>query len=618
MRGPEVINIVVIDDVCRYAIHVWRHLGKSIGAGIGDIYDDDTDRRYWKGDFLREPLETPDGRARIWWVPADGLWEHQFVLLSKRITWKGSVFLIDVRGSSLPDSAETLANSVPAKDRPEIKEKFEPEAVLSYLEKKQIPQKDMWVVSSYRTGTIYSNENTVSYLIKAKSPEVLRILDKEIHPPTGHYPSPSLENTHHLLVTGAGFEMKDEHAGFGLPHTRDLLGTMQEPFEAVSDVDKADLNPLRDRDAPIQMLYKKSQSKANDEFAGRKEPGEEQSFPVPISGKYSKRLTSHSRFKNAASQKNLDVYWDLILEANANISIYEPIERPEEKEKARKLEYAMRSSFRDSIILRDWGHLRQCLLAADMRWHSWLSTNYTRFADRAIALVKARSASSCNSRGTKGQTNGFHWRSVGTANEAREVNRELFHHETSTADSSFESQQYFFKLHGDVSYLQSMAVAGHDKEIYNGLTVPIDSLHDIYQAAENYLLRSTRRSQRLVWHIVGHGLKDVLLLRLISRVLKLSPVATRMDFVVVQPGRAAGAACRKLSEELRKKFRQYFGHVDNDSERRDQLNSRLAGLRFYFVETTAQQYISRLYRFGGLREDGIDSWLKNDLQAKNA
>jgi len=162
--------------------------------------------------------------------------------------------------------------------------------------------------------------------------------------------------------------------------------------------------------------------------------------------------------------------------------------------------------------------MNQSLDAADLDWHAWLTTNYTRFADRAIGLQEVRQEDGKDERSR--------WQIISTSIEARSFTREVLHGGHLRTPDKARTARYLFKLHGDVAHLQTMATAGYDKELFNSLCVPIDSLHEVYSAAEIFLAQSLRAlhglqgGPPLIWHVVGHGLNDWLLLQLIGKVCR--------------------------------------------------------------------------------------------------
>lgn len=242
-------------------------------------------------------------------------------------------------------------------------------------------------------------------------------------------------------------------------------------------------------------------------------------------------------------------------------------------------EREMREAFRRVILKYDWGYMNQALLAAQMPWHSWLTTNYTRFADRAIALSYPAP-----------------WQIISTSIEALSLSRQILHGGNKANDRR-KPPRYLFKLHGDIAHLQTMATAGQDKEFFSSFSVPIDSLHQVYSAAETCLGRHIQglRKHRVVWHIVGHGLNDLLLRQLIAEVcIHAKPGST--DFIIVS-GRTPQGTCLTLQGFFRQGDRHLRAFIPRVREHR----------------ATAEQYMARIEATGGLPDKGDDNWVSNWL-----
>ncbi|MEM8933050.1 MAG: hypothetical protein AAGE94_17825, partial [Acidobacteriota bacterium] len=310
-------------------------------------------------------------------------------------------------------------------------------------------------------------------------------------------------------------------------------------------------------------------------------------FPYPVGGPF----RNHSDpIRRSAEARELDGFWDLLLEqATRDLVGVDQEARRSVKEDVVSREHGMREAFRMSLFRHDWGHLNHCLDAARFEWHAWLSTNYTRFADRAVELDLASQKRDQTVRS---------WRTVASLDEARWLQRELLH------QGDVDVRRTLFKLHGDITHLQTMAIAGHDKEIATPLLVPVDSLHEIYTVATQYLTRTLRQLTRgetpercaTVFHVVGHDLKDEMLVDLVDRVCRRCHGERR--FCVVQPDEGA----RRTAEVLRTQL---------DS-------SHPKSVRFYFCELTAQAYLARIRtpgRWGdspstvGAAE--VDDWLQS-------
>lgn len=534
----DCLHVVVVDDVVRFALHVWRYLSRGIGFGIGAVSADEESYFYSGG--APTFLETPDGRAAVWWVPASDEWLSRLPAVLRQIERKPALFVLDVKAKHMgTSSTRRQGGDYNVKD------------VLTWLKEQGFQQSSIMIVSSYarRVKAIEDTKGgateTIAPKLWPKSPEMLREIERRL--PTL---SPSLRvgepSTLDVLVTGAGFEFRFEHEqsgsggqrsdqGFGLPRTSEILGGMGEPFGD-----------------PDGLLLK----------AGPNEG----SFPVPDRVKAPYR---GSLFELLANEGMLDEWWSLLLETELHYHLrsssgmpMEETRRREAKRAAWRNEVKLRGAYRNAILAHDWGHLAQSLHAARLPWFAWLTTNYTRFADRAISLVGQAKA-----RDDIHYAQAAPWRVIATADEALLFMRELQDREEGRRDprggprsSSGNDERPLFKLHGDVSHLQTMAIAGYDKDLFSLLSVPVDSLHQVYSAAERFLTRTLPEEGKeqitMRWHIVGHGLRDEALLQVLRRVVqsRSDVVKSRsdhnMEFRVVAPDPAP--AREILEEELKK------------------------------------------------------------------
>lgn len=489
-------QVIVVDDVVRFALHVWRYLGRSLGFGIGAVPSDQTGRFRDEDEALR-PLATADGSAEVWWIRAtDGVLGDLEAV--QRATRRGRrLYLIDVK-SPEPRYREEILAWANGERRIKPTRRDIVRFVSSYAE--QI-HRDVW----------------------PKSPATLQWVADQVIPSA---PRRLVGRTGYLdvLVTGAGFELRPQpwggdaaralrHLGFGLPWTREILESMADPFSAVRE--RPGLDALKD-DEKVFLC------------------GRSGGFPVPWDRFLAEPELSAAAEK-LANHNLLDEWWDLVLEAELRSRLRAESSRPERrraKGAAWTFEVKMREAFRRAILRHDWGHLAQALAAARTPWVTWLTTNYTRFADRAIALTaqakdreerefaEVIGAVGPTRNGAESQrfSRAPSWRIVGTAQEAQLLIRQL--QDRRDRDLLPWNETPLFKLHGDISHLQTMAIAGHDKELFSGLSVPVDSLYQVYDAAEKYLLRVVRDQPRtrLLFHVVGHGLKDEALVSVLTRV----------------------------------------------------------------------------------------------------
>lgn len=488
MSDPSALQVVVVDDVVRFALHVWRYLGRSLGFGIGAVQADEGGR-FGRGDEPRA-VPTADGRAAVWWIRADETVVRRLEAVERIEAPK--LFLIDMKS--------------PHRD-------YERE-IRSWLARrtaKPPEQERIRLVSSY------ANEGERE--VWPKSPATLQWVAEQVREGEDT-PTIGAPGCIDVLVTGAGFERRPEawgsrgrsgegggeprpmrHLGFGLPDTADVLWNMREPFRQEGP------GPASSESVVL----------AWDETDG---------FPWCCDGAAGERDFQQT-MKTLAGDRRLDEWWDLLFESKLRSRLGRGSgldERRAAKGEARSLEVGMRRAFRDSILRHDWGHLRQALDAARLPWAAWLTTNYTRFADRAIALTlqASRRARTAGGSGTGRFARVPTWRLVSTAQEAQLLIREL--QDAGDGNPPLFDRSPLFKLHGDIAHLQTMAIAGHDKDLFSALSVPVDNLYQVYDAAEKFLvllMRARARENpdvRLRFHVVGHGLRDKALVDVLDRV----------------------------------------------------------------------------------------------------
>jgi hypothetical protein len=569
MKSSEQVQLIVIDDSVRFAFHVWRYLGRSIGIGGGSV-ENPLGGNFWsisKPDTVRrEPrsMWTADGRTAVWWVPGDSSLRDNLTAVLNRLDAQPWFFLIDMRGqpagSTTPASGSAGEHLDLGSDGEELGE-----TALRILHRhfqRDFDPDQVMMVSSYETGVLVLDTapDLLPFRIWPKSPDTLARLEERLFSasrpkaPKNSLPKskPEPMDFLHILVTGAGFEIRsDPTGGFGLPLTGKLLTDMGHPFG------KEDL------------VFKP--------FDHKKEKLPCLSFEKP---------DEVDEFQAICDSGDLDVWWNYLLERELRKidKSSEARSRGEMKMLASVKERKLREAFRRTILTYDVGHLNQTLGAARQDWHAWLTTNYTRFSDRAIALREAWKEKNAKDD----------WRIISTSIEALSLSRELLHEGSGVLDDGSKSR-YLFKLHGDVAHLQTMATAGQDKEFFSSLSLPVDSLHQVYVAAEVFLQHSLRKQKkiRLVWHIVGHDLQDSLLLGLIARVCRDCANPKYTDLVVVK--RNPPRACGRLKDSLKRDAPGFEDRVKSYS-------------------ATAEDYLARIAQTGGLpkkfKADWAEKWLE--------
>jgi hypothetical protein len=490
MTKVDRVAVVIVDDVCRFALYAWRYLSRTVGFGVGAVSDDgkkeenDKNVAYFQGQKGVSPLLSPGKDYEIWWVDARGNFLKDLGEVLSRTHQMDRHFLVDLRGPyNLPEGSDA-ASRMRGVDR-----------VLEMLERRGVDidrdsgPNQVRLVSSYQAAPHYyspSLRGGEKFLrVYPKSPETLELLWKR------HSSVPPCVYKN-VLVTGAGFEFcEDSVLHLGTRGTADVLRDM--------------------------FGYPRA-----------KDPSNRDGYVVPQEYREGKSSWSDSdlavRARDTARYGSLDAYWDDLLLAELG-RIMKPGSGRRGKIKASDREYELRERFRKEFLNDDWGFLDQSLDALKMDGLvGWLTTNYTRFADRALALEAAHQKDRNKEKNTRS------WKVVASSNEAQHLLRKLLQ---APDESGGETDPYLFKLHGDISNLLTMALAGHDKEFFSPLSLPIDSLHAVYTAAEEFLAQRLRLSEEgVIWHIVGHGLKDRLLVQLIDKVSR----ATKLDrhrFIVV-------------------------------------------------------------------------------------
>jgi hypothetical protein len=423
---------------------------------------------------LDKPLSTSDGRVSLWWVDAGDDWKERIETIANESPESRLMYLVDVhgrRGSS-----------------------YSAEQVCGYL-KKQPTKSDLYLVSAYYSGNRIDEREVLP-----KTRDTLKVIRSEIYPQAESKTLVKAVDVYHVLVTGAGFEIRAEGGGFGLPLTKTLLESMDHPFV----------------------------------YAGPQGPGSihlkhDKGFPRPVGSIWDDK-TFQKAIRDAASSGDLDGYWDILLERELMREIeYETAseagtdatELTREQQKLRALfhETRMRDAFRRSMVDHDWGYLGQSIVAARLGWVAWLTTNYTQFSDRAIALAPKK----------EGDLLG-RWHVVSSAAEARTTTRE-------DPWAVPQPKRYLFKLHGDIGHLHTMAIAGHDKDTFSPLSVPMEDLYQIYASAHRFLADAIDEldpeKSLVMWHIIGHGLQDRKLCDLIGKISRHERPAH--FFVVINP-----------------------------------------------------------------------------------
>ena len=548
-------HVIVVDDVCRFALHLWCYFADVPGFGIGDISTRDSQAKF----FWQKPLtdkaenedlsqdrgkphklESPDGCWAVWWVEARGdSWKDHLERVVEEIGDEPACALVDVRG--------------PARDV--RKPTYQCLEVLAYLRAGKITCEDrILMISSYKRilpegnsdgspKEVFEKNASTFESIKSRFQDAETNGDpagadtggenadgKNAEGSKGDEPdSDGNERALHVLVTGAGFDMGGATPvlGLGTGSTAQILKDTLKPDP---------IHPADDKKKERVLSFPVLERLFVD--YGKPTPGGVDPEAWRL-------------FIDAAQTGDLDLYWEQFLRLELATSGGDKTGKAFNKLKASARERELREAFRSAIAHHDWGLTRQTVDALQTpALDAWLTTNYTRFPNRALDLLNSHGVFTANGAeakedeepGAKGETQettratARSWRVIATSNEATMHLRQLLHEETLSSENADSSRHRFlFKLHGDIPHVTTMALAESDKEIYSPLSMPIDSLHWIYTTAEKHLERILRSPQGgVVWHLVGHGLKDRLLVELIVRVC----AATRDRhhvFVVVGP-----------------------------------------------------------------------------------
>ncbi len=500
MNGAERVHVVVIDDSRRFALHVWRILTDAISIGIGDqsnqysndgIISDSISAAPWLRN--NQAISSPNGRIFVWWIPADSRVKNGMEKIKSEIekiepnnkkerheeacnySRCKLYFIIDKQGNCDDYIAQSVVENGQAIFCNFSNIEFIPVSAYHTSDvliiKKEQKQKN--------TDQAHQTSDKLEITFRTKSCDVIHgikeKIEKELSPP-GNLIFPDGFN---VLVTGAGFEIADKHGGFGLDPTSSIMNRLSE---------------LSILDYRIKFLIEKEAERTRFPLNVHIEKTDGTKCPDIELGEY---------------PNNLDEWWSKLLS-----SIKNSIQTLCKEEKNQILyhsfliEKALRNEFRNKILAFDWGFMRESLFAADMPFNTWISTNYTGFANRAVH-------SHHNDKRNEGR-----WEIISTTAEAKNLVHQLTHQPDQRKSHLVKA---LFKVHGDISHLDSMAIAGLDKEIQSSLFIKPD-LSSLYSASQNYLMDCLEQTDKksVIWHIVGHGLNDRLLVRTIEKVSEIA------------------------------------------------------------------------------------------------
>lgn len=512
-------QVLIVDDSARFAWHAYQFLGMQLGLRIGSysrkhLQPPLKDTPHSNGEA--RPLVSDDGMFATWWVNADQPnWSTDLrakvdEFAKNKIPW---VAVLDVwvpvgrRNEGQAGQSEPGYNASEALDV--IVQACSPRDVA------QLFDDHVRIVSSYRGGHIgYPLGKPAEYLpIRAKSLEVLRSirrrhLDTVVTKRLNRISRATNQRDDELsvLVTGAGFEVE--------PTGVDEAG--QGKRVAQSGIRPADELAL----AAVKGLLNEGAGDAN---------------VSPSLSRLERQLGLNAaggpeKFRTEVQNIGLDRAVDKVLALlKAKPDTFYEDTQPEDKASNYRVEYAFRRSLRDAIENDDFGHLPQTVQAVRVDWDCWLTTNYTKFCDRALALSReARRAGTGNDArsrqaGGRGKTRPNnqapenHWKIISTPHEANDYLGRVRFSSRNVTDNNTSDERYLFKLHGDIAHIHTMALAGADKEQQSPHAFRVDSISRLYVAAIHYLhdLFATEDGA-IYWHIVGHAMNDPLLTNLIA------------------------------------------------------------------------------------------------------
>jgi hypothetical protein len=408
--GPAVI---VVDDNERFYLQVRRFLSRAPGW---------TPQRTTTDEPLRGSVGG-SSRCHAQWVKAnDAAADHLGLAIDALGAATPVLVLVDYR------SRESY-NPMKVVDR-----------ALSLRLAMENAKIDVWVVSAYHVDLEVQPERSVE--VYRKGYELLlqvgKFVDDNCNMQCAGGVCPPSRNADHILVTGAGFEFREDQDAPGVPLTYDIMAA-----ELVW---------------PDWAAYR-------------------------------------VRWIEVSENASLDEFWNQVLACVKPLSFNADGEKSvsvKDRAIAYERQRELRDRFRTAIARHDWGSMRQSVDAARLDWCLWLSTNYTRFADRAVFEVN-------DSRP---------WRRIAHSREADDVlARQSL--ELESLQRLWKDHRLLIKLHGDITHVETMALAGYDKERLSPLLFKTDGIHLMYRVAEALLSGAlTGGSKEVHWHIVGHALQD--------------------------------------------------------------------------------------------------------------
>lgn len=651
LRGPlrcmeeSAMHVVVVDDSARFVWHVYQHLSRRLGMRIRDVprRDSAVVSVFFASPDEPQPITTDDGVFHIWWVPT---YHHEWKKMLRGVLEKageeigarppvaigeqaGDVLLSVLLDVTTPAGVDRAAHytieqayGICRDHIPTLLHAYtEVLPVSSYsrtFEALDDPPHERWrsEVTAKSIGAFNGlrrkgRRQVGDAAVKNVSGKLLAGLVPGR--PEGNASVQRQE--FHILVTGAGFELNssatttkvfgaerpDLRTRAGIHPTPEVLAealdrTLKRVADSLgADISAEDLKHLRethigldvnrgiddDVDALLGRLHTMAEGlllslgiqstaeRANELVRGRERAArlvdEQEEYRRSITGAGQLDATSHMRFT---------------------------------------LEMEFRRAFREILLQDDFGHMIQSVLTARLPWASWLTTNYTRYADRAIDA-------------TRSFADAPRWNVISTPHEARS----LMEKSPGVRTTMGRQESILFKLHGDISHVNTMAIAGSDKRLISPHAIRVDSISQLYNAAGVHLRRLVDRAEpvHLIWHVLGHGMNDSMLLDSMVR-FTVEELArderASATFVVVNGRRAPGSgwgASKAAVDRIRGAVAARIQFYDERLRRiltDGKLTTNQDRVDFKPVELSAAEYVERVWMTH-------ESWLDHERSECN-
>lgn len=323
----SICHVVMFEDVSRFAIHFFRFMGSPQRLFAGSLSNQTPN--IW--------LEYKvDSMILKYMTTEDGVQTLWWIEASSHVSHD----LIDALLEIINDCCAYFILDIHGKGG------YNPIEIREILIQRRSNYQDTtFFISSYNSG--FQNESTPIF---PKTPQTYRYISSKVKKSINI--KTTVPSSHsHFLITGAGFEMYSSKEDFGMPSTSEILKSMDDPF-------------------------------SKDDFII------DDNYRFPLWTNYKTDYTH----KSCAETGDLDGYWDDILLKSKDRFFDPKIQEPREiqKQKAFEAEIQLRQAFRKVFLKLDYGYMNQSILAAALPWKAWITTNYTRFADRAVQLDLSR------------------------------------------------------------------------------------------------------------------------------------------------------------------------------------------------------------------------------------